>query len=303
MKIKILIGPSTFGMVDSLPVKKLLSADFEIINNPFGRKLSKKELTQALTGVKGLIAGLEILDKEVLKNSELEVISRCGSGMDNIDLEAASALNIKVFSTPDAPTIAVSELTIGAMLSLLRAIPEMNKSFHEGKWTKRIGCQLSGKKIAIIGFGRIGRRVAKLLTAFDAHILAVDPILSGKIDGITMINLEEALTNADIVTLHSSGKVLLIGAREFGLIKKGVYILNAARGGLIDEGALIKAIEEGKVAGAWLDTFIDEPYNGPLTKYEQVILTPHAGSYTYECRSQMEMEAADNLITGFYDLK
>ena len=113
-----------------------------------------------------------------------------------------------------------------------------------------------------------------------------------------VVSLEEALSQADIVTLHLSGEKEIIGQREFKLMKGGVYLLNASRGGLVDESALIEAIEDGKIAGAWLDSFNEEPYNGPLNRYSQVILTPHVGSYTSECRLCMENEAVENLIKG-----
>ena len=219
--------------------------------------------------------------------------------MSNVDLKAAKELGIKVCSTPEAPVQAVAELTLGAMLNLLRMIPQMDKDLHEGKWIKRTGSQLEEKTVAIIGFGRIGRCVAKLLSPFKVRIVVVDPFLKEVPDNITSVPLEDALASADIIAIHSSGKDCVMGAREFAMIKKGAFLLNAARGDLIDEKTLITALKDGSVAGAWLDTFNQEPYNGPLREYPQVILTPHVGSYTKECRSRMEMEAVENLIQAF----
>ena len=126
--------------------------------------------------------------------------------------------------------------------------------------------------------------------------MGVDPLFSGEIEGVHMVNLESALNRADIITLHCSGENCVIGESELGMTKRGVFLLNAARGGVIDEQALMRALDDGRVAGAWLDSFPREPYMGPLQNYEQVILTPHMGSYTRECRKQMELEAVTNLI-------
>jgi len=301
MKHKVLIGPSTFAALDPAPMNMLIEAGFEVVNNPFGRKLTKEELIELLPGIAGLIAGLEPLNREVLEKSNLKVISRCGSGMSNVDIDAARELGIKVFLTPYGPTSAVAELTLGALLSLLRMIPQMDKDFHEGRWNKKIGTQLEGKTIVVIGFGRIGRRVAELLAPFKTKILVVDPFIQDSKEQFRVLTLEEALPLADIITLHSSGDEQIFGPHEFVLMKQGVFLLNAARGELINEGSLLNALDSGHVAGAWLDTFEREPYEGLLTHYEQVILTPHIGSYTYEGRLQMEMDAAENLIQGFQE--
>ena len=297
---KILIGLSSFSAVDPSPMDRLRESGCEIIDNPFRRRLTKTELLDLLSKeVAGLIAGLEPLDREVLKSSSLKVVSRCGSGMSNVDVDAAKEFGIKVFFTPDAPVDAVAEMTVGALLSMLRMIPQMDRDLHDGKWNKRIGVQLKGKTITIVGFGRIGKRVAALLKPFDVKIIAVDPNIKESIKGVDLLPLDRALREADIITIHSSGEKQLIGPREFEIVKQGAFILNAARGGLIDENSLVSALDKGKIKGAWLDTFSTEPYDGPLKKYPQVVLTPHAGSYTLECRKSMEMQTVDNLISGF----
>lgn len=295
---KILIGPSTFAALDMTPMERLVKTGCEVIDNPFKRKLTKTELLDLLSGgVSGLIAGLEPLDREVLEESNLKVISRCGSGLSNVDLDAADELGIKVCFTPEGPTQAVAELALGAMLSLIRMIPQMNQELHEARWTKKIGMQLKGKTVLIIGFGRIGRRVASLLAPFEPKILVVDPHIKHPVDDVSVMPLKPALQRADIITIHSSGETCILGEGEFSHMKPGAFLLNAARGGLIDENALMAALETDQVAGAWIDTFEKEPYDGPLSEYPQVILTPHVGSYTRECRVQMETEAVENLIT------
>jgi len=297
---KVLVAPSTFGAQDWAPLKHLRDKGFEIIENSYKRRLTKDELVKLLAGgATGLIAGLETIDREVLEKTNLKVISRCGAGISNIDLEAAEKLNIKICYTPFGPTIAVAELTIAAMLSLLRLVHTMNSDLHQGKWSKIIGNQLEAKTVTIIGFGRIGRKVASLLKPFNVRIIAVDCNLGEKVEGIEICRLEDALKEADIVTIHVSGNNQIIGPAEFKLMKKGVFLLNAARGGVIDEDSLIHALESGKIKGAWLDTFTNEPYSGRLRKYPQVLLTPHVGSYTLEGRKNMEMDAVNNLISAF----
>lgn len=295
---KILVAPSSFGVVDRAPLERLEQAGLEVISNPYGRKLTKEELQKLLPGVIGIVAGLEPLTREILEGSDLKVISRCGVGLSNVDLEAAATLGIAVRSTPDAPTLAVAELTLGAMLSVIRRIPQMDHDLHEGRWVKQVGTQLCGKTVVIIGFGRIGRKLADLLKPLDVAIVAVDSVIAPAANDVTFLSLGEALKTGDIVTLHASGESQILGDAEFALMKPGVHLLNSARGGLINESALCRALEGRIVAGAWLDTFGQEPYSGPLLGYPQVILTPHVGSSTAECRSRMERESVENLLVA-----
>jgi D-3-phosphoglycerate dehydrogenase len=260
-------------------------------------KLTKEELLRLLRNdVTGLIAGLEVLDEEVFAHSRLKVISRCGSGTSNIDMTTAERLGIKVFSTPDVPVESVAELTVGVLLCMARGIFSMNEELHQGKWQKRNGIQIKGKTVAVIGCGRIGHRVMELLQPFGVRLLAVDPIHSNT--GIRYVGLRDALCQADIVTIHSSGEEQILGDNEFACMKSGVLLLNGARGSLINERALIRALNDKIVAGVWLDCFSEEPYKGSLLQYPQAVLTPHIGSYTIECRKQMELLAVENLIAG-----
>lgn len=293
--MKILISTSSFQTEEAL--NKLRERGFEIILNPYGRKVNTEELRELLPGVIGLIAGTEKIDRETMKNSNLKAISRVGVGIDNIDLAAAKELGIVVKNTPDAPTTAVAEVTLGGILALLRQIPQMNQEVRQKIWEKKMGVQLAGKKVLIIGFGRIGKRLAKLIKPFGVELMAVDPALSGVVDEVPIVSLEQGLTQADIICLHPSGSQLILDRDKFKLMKEGIYLANAARGENWDETALFEALKSGKVAGAYIDVFLDEPYAGPLTELPQVVLTPHIASYSQECRAQMEMEAVDNLLT------
>jgi len=297
---KVLLATSSFAARDITPRKRLEESGVQIIDNPYKRRLTKQELLELLSqGISGIIAGLEPLDREVLEKSQLKVISRCGSGLSNVDLVAAKELGIKVCFTPDGPTQAVAELTLAAMLNLLRLVEKMSSDLHQGKWNKIVDNQLAGKTVAIVGFGRIGQRVAELIKPFNTEIIVVDPAISKTDLGFKVCSLNKALEQADIVTLHCSGEEEIVGSHEIALMKPGVFLLNAARGTLINEAALVEGLETGKVKGAWLDTFNKEPYTGTLTKYDQVLLTPHVGSYTLECRKSMELEAVGNLVGAF----
>jgi D-3-phosphoglycerate dehydrogenase / 2-oxoglutarate reductase len=298
MSNKVLLGPSTFAQADAGPLEMLRSAGLEVIPNPHGRKLTKDEITSLLEPeVVGLIAGLEPLDRDVLSSSRLKVVSRVGSGMANVDMAAAKELGIKVYGTPDAPTTAVAELTIGGLLALLRQIPLRDRKMRGGEWHKTLGGQLRGRHLVVVGCGRIGRRVAELARAFGARTSGVDPVAEST-PALPMIGLDEALAAADVVSLHASGSEVLLTRERMASMKDGALILNAGRGELIDEQALLDALDSGRIAGAWLDVFRKEPYSGPLTERDNVVLTPHVGSYTAECRVEMEREAVENLLAG-----
>jgi len=299
---RVLVAPSSFCDVDRLPISRLEGEGWEVIRNPYGRKLTKAELVALLPDVTGIIAGLEPLTRDVLEKSQLRVISRCGAGLSNVDLDAAQSMGIKVRSTPDAPTVAVAELTVGVLIALLRKVAPMDRDMHVGRWNKQIGVQLAGKTVVIVGIGRIGRKVAGLLRPFDVKLCAVDPALAGTVEGIPILPLDQAIRQADVICLHAGGEEEILGAKEFARMKRGVFLLNAGRGGLVDESALCAAMQSGTVAGAWIDTFSREPYQGPLASLDQALLTPHIGSLTVECRRRMELESVDNLLDAFAEL-
>ena len=294
----VLIGPTTFGALDASSIRQVEGAGYEIRRNPFGRKMSEGELRQALKGVVGIIAGLEPLNGKVLAQSTLKVISRCGVGLESVDIVSAKKLGIRVFSTPNAPTTAVAELTLGAILCMLRKVSQMSQIMHAGGWEKMSGPQLRDKTVSVVGLGRIGQQVAAYLKVFGVRLLGVDPFLRNHIDGIELMTLGDALPQSHIISLHASGSTEILGRSAFDRMRHGVYVANTGRGGLINESALQEALDSGKVAGAWLDAFSEEPYQGPLKDYKQVLLTPHIGYSSDEARRQMEIEAVENLLSG-----
>lgn len=296
---KIVITTTSFGEFNKEPVKLLETERVEAIFNPYKRKLTKEETVELCKDATGIIAGTEILDAEVIERlPKLKVISRCGSGLDNVDCDAAKKNGIKVFNTPDAPALAVAELTVGLIIGLMRKLNQMDAAIRKGKWEKLMGNLLCGKKVGIIGFGRIGKKVAELLKPFNCEIAYIDPLVDGLGPGLKSLPMEELLKWSDIITIHISGKEKIIGKKELGLMKAGSFIINVTRGGAIDESALYKHLKNGHISGAALDVFQEEPYNGPLKELGNVLLTPHIGSYAEEPRVKMEIEAVKNLLAG-----
>ena len=251
----------------------------------------------------GLIAGLEPLTKNVLQAAKsLKVIARVGTGLDSVDLVAAKELEIIVLNTPDAPTKAVAELTIAHILGLLRHLSQADRQIRNGIWKGLMGSLLETKTVGIVGFGRICKRVATLLSAFGASVLISDAqVKSGDFQNV---GLDELCTRSDIVSLHlpySEATHHIIDEKRINLMKKGSFIVNISRGGLVDEAMLLVALKSGHLAGAALDCFEQEPYEGELRNLENVQITAHMGSYARETRDLMEQEASRLLVNALHE--
>jgi D-3-phosphoglycerate dehydrogenase len=233
---------------------------------------------------------------------ELKVISRCGVGLDNIDLDAASKAEIKVVNTPDAPTEAVAELAVCLMLDCLRRITLMNWELKKGSWDKRMGSLLQNKTVGIVGLGRIGKRVVRLLDGFDVNVVASEILPDMefiKAHNIRLVCLDELMSVSDIVSLHipyTKKNDKLINARNLKFMKNGAVFINTARGNVVDEMALVDMLRTGKIS-AGLDVFQMEPYSGPLLDLDNVVLTPHIGSYAIEAKHRIESDAVQNLVS------
>ena len=302
---KILISTRSFGEYEKSSLEKLRKSGYEIVLNPYGRKLNPSETILLLEGVTGLIAGTESLSKDVLESAKkLKVISRCGTGMENVDLNATKLLGIKVFNTPDAPTEAVAELALGLILDILRRISQADHAIRHGKWSAYMGNLFYGKTLGIIGLGRIGRRLVELTEPLKLNILACEDkpdktfVKKWKIN---LCGLKKLLNKSDIVSLHLplTGQTRnIIGENELSVMKPSAVLVNTARGGLVDEDALFDALRNKAIAGAGLDVFAEEPYQGKLKDVENIVLSCHMGGYAVESRNQMEMEATDNLLKG-----
>jgi D-3-phosphoglycerate dehydrogenase len=298
VKYRVALSPSSFAAENRTPLAMLEDAGVEVLPNPYGRRLTEDEAIQHLREVDGLIAGLEPLNRRVLSSaSRLRAIARVGIGLDNVDMEAARELGVLVSNTPEGPTQAVAEMTVAAALTLSRDLLGANQALHAGRWEKRVRSGLRDASVLLVGFGRIGRRVAELLMPFGTRTMAVDPYVSEEdFEGTQRMTLAEGLREADIVSLHAAGRETILGPSEFECMRDGVLMLNSARGELVDETAIVKALDSGKVAGAWFDVFRDEPYSGPLAKYPAVLLTPHISTYTRSCRLDMELGAVRNVL-------
>ncbi len=301
--MKVSINTSTFAEHDRSPLTKLERAKISFSLNPFKRTLQEEEIIELAHEAVGMIAGTEPLNARVLgRLPKLKVISRCGVGQDNVDLVYAKKKGIKVFTTPEGPTDAVAELTVGLILDLLRKISVMDRKLRAGGWDKQMGNLLRGKKVGIVGFGRIGQRVSQLLVPFGMQIGYYDIREIQEKISRRFADLPSLLAWADIVTIHAAWdnkKASIIGAEEIKKMKRGSWLVNVARGGAVDEEALLAALKNGYLSGAALDVFAQEPYVGSLRNFSQVVLTPHIGSYAAEARVQMELAAVDNLLRGF----
>jgi len=303
--MKVLISSRSFGTTDSGAIELLKERGITPILNPYGKKLSEKEIINLMQDSIGIIAGTEVISEKIINQStNLKVISRYGIGLDNVDLKAAEQKNILVYNTPETPKIAVAELTFSLILSLLKKIVNINGNLKKGIWKPEIGNLLNGKTVGIIGLGRIGKQLVKFLSVFDVKIIAyeIDPDISFVSDyDIELTSFEELIIDSDIISIHApltNDTKYLIGEKEFKKMKHTAVIVNTARGGLINEEDLYNALKNNIISGAAIDVFENEPDTGKLKEVENIILTPHVGTYTIETRKKMEIEAAENLLNG-----
>ncbi len=291
--MKVAVGASSFAQSSERALNYLEEHGVEVVKNPFGRKLTMEETIAHLQGADGLLAGLEALNEEIFAHTpDLKAIARIGIGMDNVDIPAAKKRGIKVSNTPDAPTEAVAEMAMAALLAIAHEIIPANEDMHKGVWKKRIGFSLIGLNVLFIGYGRIGRRFARHLKALGSNILVYDPFLPDLSQG----TLEELLGQADVITLHASGTEEILTDYMFQYMRHGVTILNCARGSLISEQALYQGLKSGNVGHYWGDVFEEEPYRGILISCDNALLTPHISTYNSLCRESMELEAAKNIL-------
>src|ERR1700742_284136 len=246
-------------------------------------------------------SAVQVDDALMEKAPKLRVIGRAGVGVDNIDAEAATRRGVVVMNTPGANAVAVAELTLGVILVLARKLPTANTTMHAGKWEKKSlqGAELRGKVLGIMGLGKIGLEVAKRARGFGLEIVGGDPFVSAAVareNGIKLVTLDELFAESDYLTLHvglTPQTTNIINAKTLATMKKGVRIINCARGELVEDAALVAALERGKVAGAALDVFRDEPLkNSPYFGRENVILTPHIAGSTAEAQEAVGIQIA-----------
>lgn len=299
---KILTSPSSFGQIDSKPFDLLLSKGYEIVNNPYGRKLTENEVINLAKDCIGIVAGVELISKKAIDLlPNLKCISRVGVGMDSIDLKYAKSKNITILNTPDGPTRSVAEFTLAMALSLIRKIPMADSNMKNNIWKKETGNLILNKTLGVIGLGRIGKTVSELFKAIGLNIIGYDlyPDLEwAQRNNIKLLEIDQVISNADILTLHIPGgnNEPLISKKDFLKMKKNSFLINISRGEIVDETDLFHALKNNLISGAAVDVYSEEPYTGELLKLNNIILTPHIGSYAKEGKLKMEVDAVKNLL-------
>jgi D-3-phosphoglycerate dehydrogenase / 2-oxoglutarate reductase len=262
------------------------------------RPLDEAELMELVRGCEGLIVGVDPVTERVLEAGPLRVVVKYGSGTDNIDLGAAERLGVKVSSTPGANARSVAELTIALLFALARHVVAHDRAVRTGSWSRLAAIELAGKRLGVVGYGAVGRDVARLAASLGMDVVAHDPFV--KSDEVKLVGLDDLLASCDAVSLHvplDDSTRGMIGAKALGRMRSGALLVNTARGGLVDEGALADALSSGRLGGAALDAFAVEPPSGsPLLGLDNVVLSPHAGAATAEAAQRTALQAVRQLL-------
>ncbi len=302
-KKRILIATYPFGKSGSKPLDILEQSGHELVFNPYKRRLKQGEVEDIIQDIDVVIAGTEPYDEPAMANAtRLKAICRVGIGLDSVDLIAARNHAITVSYTPDAPSQGVAELTVANMLNLARHIPRSDKSVRESAWNRYIGFLLRELTIGIVGVGRIGKIVTRLLQPFGARILACDlePDLEfGRMHNLEWCDKERIFHESDLVSVHiphNARNHHYVDRMTIASMKTDSMLINTSRGPIVEEGALADALLQGHLGGAALDVFEKEPYEGVLTKMDNVVLTAHMGASARESRYLMELGAAEDCL-------
>jgi len=289
---KLFIATSSFGQYDQRPLELLKKLKIKYTLNPLSRKLSKTELIEHAQEYDYILAGTEKYDENVFLNlPKLKYIFRLGTGIDNINISIAKQKKIKVTSSKITPEKAVAELVVGMILTLLRKINAQDQNLKRNIWKKEMGFLLHKKTVGIIGYGKIGKYLKKILRGFGVNVIVHD---IKKIKLIKNYSLKYLISQSDIVTVHANytkTNKKLLNSKILNKLKKNSVLINTSRAEIIDYECLYKLLKNKKILGAALDVFEKEPYQGKFQKLNNVILTPHIGSYAREIRSEMELEA------------
>ncbi len=284
--------------------------NIEVVNRP---GLAPAELKEAIKDADALVirSGTKVTAELIAAAPRLKVVGRAGTGLDNVDIPAASKRGIVVMNTPGGNTITTAEHALSLMMALARNIPQAAKSMRDGKWEKKKfqGTELLNKTLGIIGLGRIGSVVADRALGLKMRVLAYDPFITKEVAanlGVELVALDELMARADFITLHTpktKDTARLLNRQAFKKMKNGVRVINCARGGLIDEEALLEALKEGKVAGAALDVYETEPPppDFPLREMPQVICTPHLGASTEEAQANVAVAICEQIVELLLD--
>jgi len=287
-------------------MERLHSFAETLVFSPQPRPLTEDELISMLDGCDGCIAGLDPYSRRVIESAgSLKVISRYGTGIDNIDTAAAKENNVIVCRTPGVNAKAVAELAFGLTLCIARQIPLLDKKTRDNKWERSVGMELYGKTFGIIGLGAVGKEAARIASGFSMKVIACDPVFDSEYAQtykISRVSFDNLISEADIISLHlpmTEENRMIISAEVMGRMKKGAVIINTARGGLLDESAAYKMLKSGRLGGLGLDVYEKEPVNNsPLFELENVVFTPHTAAHTSEAAAGMAELSVQNLINA-----
>jgi D-3-phosphoglycerate dehydrogenase len=301
--MKLFVSTHPFGSTSTVPMRLIQENQLELSVNKYGRKITTQELAQDINDAEVLIAGTEKITEDVLKNApNLKLIARVGIGLDGIDFNLCKKYGVRVSYTPDAPTIAVAELCVGLILDLARKISYTDKAIKNGIWNRHMGELLYGKTVGIFGMGRIGKSLIHLLTPFNVKfkVCEVQPDLTfGQLYKISFVSKEEILNKSDIISVNVPLKgdtQNYITINELKMMQPHTILINTARGGIVNEADLYTALSQNIIAGAAVDVFEEEPYQGDLIKLNNVVLTCHMGASTIQSRTNMEVQALEEAV-------
>ena len=304
---KILVSASHFHTLCRSAWELLEANGHEVIYDPQRQfpAYSFEELQQIIGDIDAAIIGMDKYTEKVFQMApKLKAVAKFGVGVDNIDLEAAKRHGVAALNAPGQNSNAVAELTVGFILDLLREVFPIQKELEKGNWVRSLGNELKGKTVGLLGFGAIARLVARKLAAFDVNIQAYDIYMNEQLAasmGVKVVSREEVICNSDIVSLHipvTEDTHHLFDAQMFAKMKKGAYLINAARGGLVDLDALCDALKSGQIAGAALDAFEVEPLpaDAEIFRSGNVICTPHIGAETREAYHNVSMTVSQDIV-------
>lgn len=304
MTHKVLIATRSFGSTSPKPSEMLRKAGCDLVRADMSLEMTEERLIDLLKGMTAAIVGVVPMTAYVLGHApDLKVVSAHGVGVDHIDLDAAARLGITIANCPGANAASVSDLTIGLMIAVARNIPGVELKLRQGDWGGHHGNELFQKILGIIGLGHIGLGVAKRAMGFDMTVLVHDPYVHSvpkELPKIQLVSFENIIRWADFVSLHvplNDDTRNVIGPAELAAMKSGAYLINTARGGLVDEKALFNALTTGEIAGAAFDCFVNEPpTNSSLLGLDNMVLTPHIGAHTEEAIERVGIMAAQNVI-------
>lgn len=303
--MKILVTPTSLQPgKGSAHLERLREFTDDLVFNELGRPLTEDELIPLLSDCDGYIAGVDQVTARVLEHCDkLKIIARYGAGVDRVDLKAAAEKGICVTNTPGANAEAVGELTFALLLAVARNVPSLNASTREGGWVRSTGLELYGKTIGILGLGAIGKVTARCAQGFGMKVLAYDPYINEEYcreHDIASVPFDELTEKADVLSLHlpaMPSTYHIISREVIENLKPGAIIINASRGGLIDEEATYDALKSGRLGGLGLDAFETEPpKDSPLFEFDRVVVTPHTGAHTKEATDNMARMAVDSVI-------